>query len=87
MPHGPEAMMVPVCKHSRALEVVLSGPQRVEAKLVHELSHVARSEERLAQPLVGIAPLVGWRAVEADMVEFDLPDIEDMEFSDHSDAP
>jgi hypothetical protein len=35
-----------------ALEVVLGGPQRVEAEFVHELGHVARSEERLAQPLI-----------------------------------
>ena len=38
-----------------ALEVVLGGPQHVVAVLVHHLRDVARGEERLAQPLVGIA--------------------------------
>ncbi len=45
-----------------ALEMMLGGPQHVEAELVHELRHVARGEEGLAQPLVGIAPVVGRRA-------------------------
>ena len=62
---------------------MLRGPQRVEAELVHELGDVARGEEGLAQPLVGIEPLVGRRAVEPDIVELDLPDIEDVEFLDH----
>ncbi len=64
-----------------ALEVVLGRPQHVVAELVHELRHVARGAERLAQPLVGIAPLVGRRAVETDIVELDLADIEDVEAS------
>ena len=35
------------------------------------------------QPVVGIEPLVGRRAVQAHIVELDLADIEDMEFLDH----
>ena len=66
-----------------ALEMMLGGPQHVEAELVHGLRHVARGEERLAQPLVRIAPLVRRRAVEADIVELDLADIEHVEFVDH----
>ena len=66
-----------------ALEVMLGGPQHVEAELVHELGDVARGEEGLAQPLVRIAPVVGGRAVEPDMVELDLADIENVEFPDH----
>ena len=62
---------------------MLGGPQHVEAELVHELGDVARGEEGFRQPLVGIAPLVGRRAVQAHIVELDLADIEDMEFLDH----
>src|SRR5580704_631355 len=62
---------------------MLRGPQHVEAELVHELGDVARREESFRQPLVGIAPLVGRRAIEAHIVELDLADIEDMEFLDH----
>ena len=66
-----------------ALEMMLRGPQRFETELVHELGDVARGEERLAQPLVGIKPLVGRRAGHADIVELDLADIKHMEFFDH----
>ena len=65
--------------------MVLGGPQHVVAVLVHHLSHVARGEERLAQLLVGIAPVVGWCAVEPDVVELDLADVEDVEALDHAD--
>src|SRR6185312_14716469 len=64
--------------------MMLGGPQHVEAELVHELGDVAGSEERLAQPVVRIAALVGGRAVEPDIVELDLADIKDVEFLDHA---
>ena len=66
-----------------ALEMMLGGPQHVEAELVHRLRHVARREERLAQPLVRIAPVVRGRAVQPDVVELDLADIEHVELVDH----
>ncbi len=66
-----------------ALEVVLGGPQHVEAEVVHRAGDVARGEERLAQPLVRVAPVVRRRAVAADVVELDLADVEDVEFLDH----
>src|SRR5262249_10227297 len=66
-----------------ALEVVLGGPQHVVAEAVHGLRDVAGGEESLAQPLVGIAPVVGRRTVEPDIVELDLADIEDVEVLDH----
>ena len=65
------------------LEVVLGGPQRVVAELVHHLGDVARGEEHLAEAVVGIAAVVRRRAVEADVVEVDLADIEDVEAFDH----
>ena len=65
------------------LEVVLGGPQRVVAEVVHELGDVARGQEDLGEALVGIAAVVGGRAVEADIVELDLADIEDVEAFDH----
>src|SRR5262249_42692911 len=70
-----------------ALEVMLGGPQHVEAELVHELGNFARGEIRLAQPLVGISPLVGRGAAKTDIVELDLSDVEDMEFTDHAFPP
>src|SRR3954453_23390753 len=66
---------------------MLRGPQHIEAELIHGLRDVARAEEGLAQPLVRIAPLVGRRAVHADIVELDLPDIEHVEFVDHVSTP
>ena len=65
------------------LEMMLGRPQRVEAELVHGLRDVARRGEDLAQALVRIAPVVRRRAVEADIVELDLADVEHVEFLDH----
>jgi hypothetical protein len=81
----PQAELDQVGEHlvAFALEMMLGGPQHVEAELVHGLRHVARGEERLAQALVRIAPLVRRRAVAADIVELDLADIEHVEFPDH----
>ena len=70
-----------------ALEMVLGRPQHVVAELVHELRDVARGRERLPQPLVGIAPVVGRRAGKPDIVELDLADIEDVEVLDHRAVP
>jgi hypothetical protein len=66
-----------------ALEMMLGGPQRVEAERVHLLGDVARRGEGLAQPLAGIAPVVRRGTVEPDLVELDLADIEHMEMLDH----
>src|SRR5262249_7724345 len=65
------------------LEMMLRGPQHVEAELVHGLRDIARRKECLAQPLVRIAPIVRRRAVDADIVELDLTDIEHVELVDH----
>ena len=65
------------------LEVMLGGPQRVVAAFVHHLGDVAGGEEHLGEALVGIAPVVGGCAVEADVVEVDLADIEHVEAFDH----
>ena len=70
-----------------ALEVVLGRPQRVVAEVVHELRDVARGEERLAQPLVVIAPLVGRRALQPDVLELDLADVQHVEPFDHRSCP
>src|SRR5439155_22999912 len=68
-----------------ALEVVLGRPERVVAEVVHELRDVARGEERLAQRLVAVAPGVGGGALEPDVLELDLTDIQDVEPFDHRD--
>jgi len=65
------------------LEVVLRRPQRVIAELVHQLGDVARDEERLAEPLVAVAPGVGGRALHPDVLELDLADVEHVESLDH----
>jgi hypothetical protein len=66
-----------------ALEVVLGGPQRMVAEVVHYLGDVPGSEEHLRQALVRVPALVGRGAVEADVVEVDLADIEDVKAFDH----
>ena len=47
----------------------------------------ARGAEDLGEALVGVAALVGGRAVEADVVEVDLADVEDVEAFDHGAFP
>src|SRR5438128_706445 len=63
--------------------MMLRGPQYVEAEFVHGPRHLARGEERLAQPLVRIAPVIRRRAVEPDVVELNLPDIQHVKLADH----
>ena len=70
-----------------ALEMVLGHPQDVEAEFVHRLGDVLGGREHLAQPLVGIAPVVRRRAGKPDVVELDLADIEHVEFADHALRP
>src|SRR6516164_4899424 len=65
------------------LEMVLGGPKAVIAELVHQPGDIARGPERLAQALVRVATIVRRRAVQADIVELDLADIERMEPFDH----
>src|SRR5262245_19572414 len=67
--------------------MVLGRPKHVVAEAIHELRHVARGGEGLPQAFRGIAPVVGGRAGAADIVEFDLADIEHMEVSDHRAIP
>ena len=69
------------------LKVVLGGPQRVVAEVVHRLGDVAGGEEDLGEAVVGIAAVVGGGAVEADVVEVDLADVEDVEAFDHGAFP
>ena len=69
------------------LEVVLRGPQAVEAELVHGPGDVPGREERLREPLVRVAPQVRGGAVAADPVELDLPDVEHRELRDHPASP
>jgi hypothetical protein len=70
-----------------ALEMVLGHPEDVEAEIVHGLGDVLRGREHLAQPFVGVTPVVGRGTVAADIVELDLADIEHMEFRDHALRP
>src|SRR5207253_7238824 len=65
------------------LEVVLGGPQRVVPEVVHELSDVAGTEERLAEPGVVIAPRIGRRALQADVLELDLANVQSVDSLDH----
>ena len=69
------------------LEVVLGGPQRVVAGFVHHAGDAARGPEHLGEAIVGIAAVVGGRALETDIVEVDLPDIQDVEAFDHLGIP
>src|SRR5262249_21073505 len=62
---------------------MLRCPERMESQLVHGLRDVARGHEGLVEARGGIPPVVGGRAVEADVVELDLADVEYVEFLDH----
>src|SRR5580704_3150473 len=63
--------------------MMLGGPERIVAQLIHHAGHVARGPEHFAEPRVGIAPFVGRRPVEADLVQVDLSDIQHVEAFDH----
>src|SRR5262249_13462989 len=58
------------------LEVVLGGPERVVAEVVHQLGDVARGEKRLGEPLVAVAPRVGRRPLQAGVLQLRLADVE-----------
>ena len=66
-----------------ALKMMLRRPQHVETELIHEPGDVPRGEKGLPQPLIGITPIIGRRAGEPDIVEFDLSDIKDVKLLDH----
>ncbi len=66
-----------------ALEMVLGGPERVEAQLVHHAGDAAGGEEHLREAFVRIAALIRGRAGRADIVEVDLADIEHVKPLDH----
>ena len=62
---------------------MLGGPQRLIAGFVHHAGDAARGPEYLGEAVVGVAAVVGGRALEADIVEVDLPDIKHMKAFDH----
>src|SRR6516225_204729 len=67
--------------------MVLGGPEAVIAEIVHQAGDVTRGPEYFAKPLVRITPVVRRRAVEADIVELDLPDIKHVKPFDHNATP
>src|SRR5260370_9204923 len=60
------------------LEMMLGRPEGVIAQLVHFPGHVAGRPEYLAEPLVRIPAAVCRRPLHADVVQFDLADLECM---------
>ena len=66
-----------------ALEVVLGHPQGVVAELVHRARDALGHRHALDQALVGVRALVRRGAVEADVVECDVADVQDREFLDY----
>src|SRR4029077_4538854 len=66
------------------LEMMLGRPEGVIAELVHLPRHIAGRPEYLAEPFVRIPAVVGRRALQADVVQFNLTDIECMKSFDHS---
>src|SRR5436309_3054110 len=67
----------------RGTQVMSGAPEAVIAELIHDARDVERGLKHLRQPLVRIAPLVGRRAVEADIVQLDLANIERVKAFDH----
>ena len=79
----PELNKVGQALISFTLEMVLGRPEGVIAQLVHLPSHIAGRPEYLAEPLIRIPAVVRRRALQADVVQFDLADIECMKSFDH----
>ena len=65
------------------LEMMLGRPKGIITQLVHFLGHIAGRPKYLAEPLVRIPAVVCRRALQADVVQFDLADIECMKSFDH----
>jgi hypothetical protein len=65
------------------LKVMLGCPQGIIAQLVHQPRDIAGRPENFAEALVLVATVVRRGAVQADMVEFDLADVEGMRALDH----
>jgi hypothetical protein len=51
--------------------------------LIHQLSDIAGRPKHLAEPIIRIATIVRQRAFTADVVQFDLANVEYMESFDH----
>src|SRR4029077_5728320 len=66
-----------------ALEMVLGGPQAVVAELVHGLCDIPCGPERLAQAVARITAVLCRCALDPDIVELDLADIEGVKPFDH----
>ena len=65
------------------LEVVLGHPHAVEAALIHVLGQRLGMLVSLRQLLVGVATLVGRRAVRAHVVQVDLPHVQNRKPLNH----
>jgi hypothetical protein len=79
----PELNQVGQALVSLALEMVLGRPKSVIAELIHQLSDIASRPKYLGEPIIRIAAIVCWRAFTADVVQFDLANVEYMEPFDH----
>src|SRR5215472_12447877 len=64
--------------------MMLGGPQHVKAEFIHELCDVARGIESFSQALVRIAPVIRRRALQTNVFEFDLTNVQDVKFADHA---
>src|SRR5712691_5584675 len=63
--------------------MVLSGPQGIEAKFIHEHGELFGHAETLDEPFIRVAPRVRRGAVSAHVFQLNLPNIENRKVLDH----
>src|SRR5262249_54203604 len=64
--------------------MMLGGPQHGKPEFIHELCDVARGIESFSQALIRIAPVIRRRALQTNVFEFDLTNVQDVKFADHA---
>ena len=69
------------------LKVVLRHPQGVEVEAIHHLGHLGGHAKGFDHTFIGITTRVRRHAIMADILQFDVPDIEHREVFDHDLGP
>src|SRR6267143_153399 len=65
------------------LEMVLSGPQGIEAELIHEHGDLFSHAKTFDEPFIRVAPCVRRGAIPPDVFKLNLPNIENRKMFDH----
>src|SRR5712691_13415553 len=65
------------------LKMVLSGPQGIEAEIIHEHGDLFGHAKTLDEPFIRVAPRVRRGAIPPDVFQLNLPNIENRKMLDH----